>query len=90
MSTTLKTVLGIVILALVAAAIYFGMQWYQASKNTQGAAVFSSEPATLPSGTSTTDDSLAKDAAAIDAQLSGLDSDNASVSASVYESVNAQ
>lgn len=90
MSTMLKTVLAIVILALVAGGIYFGMQWYQGSKNAEGTAVFSSEPATLPSGTSITDDSLTKDAVAIDAQLKGLDSDNASVSASVYESVNAQ
>ena len=90
MSTTLKTVLGVIILALVAAGIYFGIQWNESGKSDTGTAVFSSEPATLPSGTSTTDDSLAKDAAAIDAELKGLDVDNASADASISESATVQ
>lgn len=86
MSTTLKTVLAIVILVVVAGGIYFGMQWYQGSKDAQGTAVFSSEPAVLPTGDSSTDDSLAKDAASIDATLKALDVDSASAAASIKES----
>ncbi len=87
MSTTYKAVLALVVLAIVAALGYYGYQWYQAK---QGAAMFSDAPAELPSGTSTTDDSLAKDAAAIDLELKGLDVDTTSASTSLHESATVQ
>lgn len=90
MSTTLKTVLSGVILVLVAAGLFFGIQWYQGSKSADTSAVFSNEPAALPSGTSTTDDSLAKDAAALDADLKALDADSASAEASIDETSSVQ
>lgn len=90
MSTTVKSVLGGVVLVLVAAGLYYGIQWYEASKNAAGSAVFTSEPAVLPSGTSSTDDSLAKDAAAIDAELKGLDADSVSADASIKEAATVQ
>ena len=74
---------------VVVVAGYMVYQW-QTGKNVESANVFSSEPATLPSGTSTTDDSLAQDAAAIDAELKGLDSDNASLDTSLTESAQGQ
>lgn len=82
----LLTVLGVV---AVAAAAYYGYTWYQ-SKNGAGQAVFKEEPVALPSGSSTTDDSLQKDAAAIDAELKGLDADNASADAALKESAQVQ
>lgn len=89
MSQSLKMVLAA---GAVVVVIAFGYLWYQASAgNTVGTNnVFSSEPAQLPSGTSTTDNSLAQDAAAIDAELKGLDTDNASVSTSLKESAQVQ
>lgn len=90
MSSTHKTIISVVVLVAVAAVLYFGMQWYQGSKNADGSAVFSSEPAALPSGESSDDGSLAKDAAAIDAQLKGLDADAATAEASLSESVEVQ
>lgn len=90
MSNTLKTVISVGVLVVVVAALYFGMQWYQGSKNSAGSAVFSNEPVVLPSGTASDDDSLTKDTAAIDAQLKGLDADTASAQASLSESAEAQ
>lgn len=90
MTKTLKTVLSVLVLVAVAAALYFGIQWYQSSKNAEGSAVFIAEPAVLPSGTSTTDDSLAKDAAAIDAALKSLDADSVSAEASLTEAATVQ
>ncbi len=87
MSNTVKSVLGAVVLIVVAIGLYYGIQWYGASKSSAGSAVFSSEPAVLPSGTSTTDDSLAKDAASIDVELKGLDADAASAEASIDEAL---
>lgn len=85
----MKMVLSAAAIVIVIAIGYMGYQWYS-GKNTDTANVFSTEPATLPSGTSTTDSSLAKDAAAIDAELTGLDSDNASVNTSLKESAQVQ
>jgi hypothetical protein len=90
MSNTVKPVLGVVVLVAVAAGLYFAIQWYEGSKSTAGSAVFTDEPAVLPSGTSTTDDSLAKDAAAIDLELKGLDADAASAEASIDEALEVQ
>lgn len=87
MSNTYKAVLAVVILAIIVGAGYYGYQWYQAQ---QSAALFSDAPVDLPSGTSTTDDSLAKDAAAIDMELKGLDADTTSASASLTESATVQ
>ncbi|MEK7100896.1 MAG: hypothetical protein AAB921_02240 [Patescibacteria group bacterium] len=89
MSSNVKTVIGVVSLIVVAAALYFGIQWYE-GKYGEGSAVFSTEPVVLPSGESTTDDSLAEDAAAIDAELKALDADNASAEASIEESAQVQ
>ncbi len=74
---------------VVIAVGYMGYQW-NSGKNTESANVFSTEPAMLPSGTSTTDDSLAQDAAAIDAELKGLESDNTSLDTSLKESAQVQ
>ncbi len=90
MSNTLKTVISVGALVVVAAVLYFGMQWYQGGKNADGSAVFSDEPAVLPSGAASNDDSLTKDTAAIDAQLKGLDADTTSAQASLSESAGAQ
>lgn len=87
MSTTYKSVLALVVLAIVVALGYYGYQWYQAK---QSAAMFTETPTELPSGTSTTDDSLAKDAAAIDMELKGLDADTTSANASLEESATVQ
>jgi uncharacterized membrane protein YebE (DUF533 family) len=87
MSTTYKAVLSLVVLAIVVALGYYGYQWYQVK---QSAAMFSDAPAELPTGTSTTDDSLAKDAAAIDLELKGLDADATSANASLEESATVQ
>jgi len=87
MSSTYKAVFAVVIVAVICVAGYYGYQWYQAK---QGAAMFSDTPTDLPSGTSTTDDSLAKDAAAIDMELKGLDADTTSASASLDASAQAQ
>ncbi len=89
MSQTTKIAVAVLVLVALGAAGYFGYTWYQ-SKNGGGQAVFKEEPAALPSGTSTTDDSLQKDAAAIDAQLKGLDSDSASADAALKESAQVQ
>lgn len=89
MTKSLKTLLGILILVAVAAGIYFAVDWYVGNKM-GGSAVFSNEPATLPSGTSTTDTSLEEDTAAIDAELTGLEADQVSADASLKESAQVQ
>ncbi len=89
MSSTVKIGIGVVALVVVASALYFGIQWYE-GKYGEGSAVFSTEPVVLPSGDSTTDDSLAEDAAAIDAELKALGDDSASVDASIEESAQVQ
>lgn len=82
----LLIVLAIVVIGSCA---YLGYSWYS-GKSVGGPAVFKEEAATLPSGTSTTDDSLKKDTAAIDAQLKGLDADSASADATLKESAQVQ
>ncbi len=89
MSPHLKTLVAILVVVLVIAGGYFGWQWFD-SKYGGGSAVFTEVPATLPSGTSTTNDSLAKDAAAIDAELKALDTDSASADASIKDSASVQ
>jgi len=89
MSQSLKMLLAALAVVVVVVAGYMVYQW-QIGKNAEPANVFSSEPATLPSGTSTTDDSLAQDAAAIDAELKGLESDNTSLDTSLKESAQVQ
>jgi|TARA_R110000824_G_scaffold401771_1_gene615632 predicted negative regulator of RcsB-dependent stress response len=86
MSSSNKTVLAVIVVVAVALAGYYGYQWNQ---ERQGAA-FSDEAAELPSGSSTTDSSLEEDAAAIDAELQGLDADNSSAEASLEGSAEAQ
>ena len=86
MSSSNKAVLAIIVVAAVALAGYYGYQWYQG----QQSPVFSDEAAELPSGTSTTDESLKEDAAAIDAELQGLAADDASAAASLEASAQAQ
>ncbi len=90
MSKTHKTIISVVVLVAVAAALYFGMQWYQDSKNAGESAVFTDEAAVLPTGTSATDTSLAKDAATIDAELKALDADSASADASIKDAATVQ
>lgn len=89
MSQSLKMLLAALAVVVVVTAGFMVYQ-SQMSKNADTAAVFSNEPAMLPSGTSTTDDSLSKDAAAIDAELKGLESDNTSLDTSLKESAQVQ
>lgn len=90
MTQSHKVAIGVIGILVLAAAAYYGYQWYQTSNGMQGPAVFKEEPATLPSGTSTSDSSLQEDTAAIDAQLKGLDSDTASADATIKESAQVQ
>lgn len=89
MSSHLKTLVAVLVVVLVIAGGYVGWQWYD-GKYGAGSTVFSEVPAELPSGTSTTDDSLAKDAAAIDAELKALDADSVSADASIKEAQTVQ
>lgn len=84
MQSNMKMVLGGVGLVVVAAALYFGIQWYE-GKYGVGSAVFSTEPVALPSGDNTDNESLEQDTAAIDAELKALDADSASAEASLSE-----
>src|SRR6266481_1646073 len=60
-----------------------GYYWYQQSTPKPVGATFVNTPATLPSGTDTSDQGLQKDTSAIDAQLNGLQGDQATVNSSV-------
>lgn len=78
MSTTTKSVLAIVVLAVVALIAYFAL--HNGASSMQAPANGSlSAAAVLPSGTDASDAGLAKDAASIDTSLNGLSTDQASV-----------
>lgn len=83
MSRNAKIAIAVVAVLVLAAAGYY---WYHGMQPKDAGDVFTNASTTLPSGTSTTDDSLQQDTAAIDAQLKGLSSDQATVDSSVNES----
>ena len=98
MTTTGKVLVGIVVVLILAGGAYYwyssthsavnptlqtatstdSMQGMQTQGSTESASV-------LPSGSGTSDASLNQDTAAIDSQMTGLDSDNASVNSSVND-----
>ncbi|MDB5237162.1 MAG: hypothetical protein JWL88_264 [Parcubacteria group bacterium] len=68
-----------------------GYYWYSDEiKAPTASATFVDTPATLPSGTDTSDQSLQTDTAAIDAQMKGLSADQATMSSTVNASGQAQ
>ena len=83
MSQNTKVAVAVVVVIVLAGAAYY---WYQNPMSQQDSGDFSNASTTLPSGDSTTDESLQQDTAAIDAQLNGLTSDQATVDSSVDES----
>jgi flagellar basal body-associated protein FliL len=87
MSKNAQIAIVVIIVLLLAGAGYY---WYMhTATQAQPVSAFVQSPATLPSGSSTSDASLQQDAAAIDAQLKGLSTDQASVKSSVSESTQA-
>jgi uncharacterized protein HemX len=80
MSQNTKVAVAVVVVLVLAGGAYY---WYQHSMNSAPAATFVNTPATLPSGTNTSDQSLQQDTAAIDAQMKGLSTDQATVNSSV-------
>lgn len=80
MSKQQKQILGIAVLVVILA---LGFAYW---KNAQAPAPTNPEEVTsLPSGDNTSDAALDSDIGSIDAQLEGVQSDNANVSASVIE-----
>jgi len=84
MSTTNKTVLSVVVIAIIVLLAVFALRAHAPSQNT---AENTGDTSSLPTAANDTSDAaLQKDAAAIDTQLSGLDSDNATVDQGISES----
>lgn len=77
MSTTTKSVIAIVVLAVVALIAYFALRGGTPANGSLSAA------AALPSRTDTSDAGLAKDAASIDTSLKGLSTDQAAIDQSL-------
>jgi hypothetical protein len=70
MSTTAKVLIGIVVLVLIGAGIYY---------YTKTPAAAPANTAELPSGSDTSDAALDKDMQSMDAQMSAFSQDNASI-----------
>lgn len=87
MSQNEKGVIAVIIVLVLAGLGYY---WYQQNAMHAASATFVNTPATLPSGTSTSDQSLQQDTSAIDAQMKGLTSDQATVNSSVNGSSQVQ
>jgi Flp pilus assembly protein TadG len=83
MSKNAKIALVVIVLLVLAGGAYY---WHMHTTQPQAAQVFNTASSTLPSGTSTTDQGLQQDAAAIDANLKGLSTDQATVNSAVSES----
>ena len=79
MSSAVKTILSILILILIAAAVY----WFT---STPATAPTDTSSAALPTGDKTDDASLAKDLDAIDAQIGAFDADSSSVDQGLADS----
>lgn len=83
MSTTNKTVLGIVIVAVIALIVAFALR---SQGTNQAPAAANGNGDSLPTAaTDTSDSALQQDSAAIDAQLAGLDNDTATVDQGMSE-----
>lgn len=80
MTTSTKVSIAVLILALIAGGTYYFL--HRAPATIPGD-VYPDTAAELPSGTDTSDDGLAKDAAAIDANIKAVGSDTASVDAGI-------
>ncbi len=80
MSKQQKQILGIAVLVVILALGFAYWKYAQAPAPTSPAEVTG-----LPSGNSTSNTALESDMGAIDAQLEGVQSDNANVSASVNQ-----
>ncbi len=79
MSQNTKVGVAVVVVLVLAGGAYY---WYQ-HMNPTSTATFVNTPATLPSGSDTSDQGLQQDTAAIDAQMKGLSTDQATVNSSV-------
>lgn len=83
MSTTNKTVLGIVFVAVIALVAAFALRTHAPN---QAAATGNGNADALPTAaTDTSDTALQQDSVALDAQLTGLDSDTATVDQGISE-----
>lgn len=84
MSQSAKIITGLVLAVIVLGGLYY---WYTSKNGPGGAsdqsAQSAAETTTLPSGGNTSDASLSQDLNSIDAQMQGVSSDTADVSASV-------
>lgn len=79
MSKTMKAVLAVIVIALLAAGAYY---WYANG----GQGVLTDENTNeLPSGTDASDDGLSEDFAAIDAQMDAFISDGAYIDAGLND-----
>ena len=84
MTTTNKTLIAIGVVAVVALVIIFAVRMHSAK---QAATIQQTDEATLPTSPSDTSDAaLEKDSAAIDMQLSGLDTDSEAADEGLSES----
>lgn len=80
MSQTSKIVLGIAIAAI---ALLGGFYYWNATHTETVGQESAEEKTSLPSGDNTQDSAIEQDFSAVDTQLSGVQSDNADVGASV-------
>lgn len=80
MSTTSKTWIGIGIIVVIALVAIFALRAHAPKE-----AANDSEASLPTAATDTSDAALQKDSAAIDTQLNGLDSDNATVNEGISE-----
>lgn len=87
MSQNEKVAIGVIVVLVLAGLGYY---WYQHDSMPKTAGTFVNTPATLPSGSDTSDQGLQQDTSAIDAQMQGLSSDQATVNSSVSGSARAQ
>jgi uncharacterized protein HemX len=80
MSQNEKVSIAVVIVLVLAGLGYY---WYQHTTATSSEETFVNTPATLPSGSDTSDQGLQQDTAAIDAQMTGLSSDQETLNSQV-------
>ncbi|MES2134887.1 MAG: hypothetical protein V4449_01435 [Patescibacteria group bacterium] len=83
MSGNIKVAIGVVLVAVVIGGLYY---WYSSTKSDVAPAVVADQTATpaptgptLPSGSDTSDTALGQDVASVDADVSAMTSDTASI-----------